>query len=100
MRPIVDQRPFDLEKAAWRECVREIEDQEIGHEQIAQRMASVRSQRPCRVAVQRVEESQVCIETRLIERSIDVRNRKRIFPIVEIAQLDPHACADRASGLP
>ena len=35
VRPVVEQRAFDLEKVSGRECVREVEDQEIVDEQIA-----------------------------------------------------------------
>ena len=35
VRPVVEQRAFDLEEASGRERVREIEDQEVVDEQIA-----------------------------------------------------------------
>ena len=51
-------------------------------------MAPVRSERPRGLAVETIEEGQVRVETRLVERSIFLRERKGVFAIVEIAKLD------------
>ena len=96
----VDQGALDLEEPARREGVREIQDQEVVEEQIAQRMAPVRSDRPRRRAVQAIEEGQVGVETRLVERPVHRGEREGVFAVVEIAQLDALRARSRASGWP
>src|ERR1700757_3212606 len=51
-------------------------------------MVSVRPNRPRRLAVQTIEEGQIGIETRLVERSIHRGDRERVFTIVEVAKFD------------
>ena len=51
-------------------------------------MAPVGSERPSRVAVQRVEEGEVSIETRLVKGAVRGGERKYLLPIVKIAKFD------------
>src|ERR1700757_4609369 len=51
-------------------------------------MAPVRPDRPRRLAVQTIEEGQVSIETRLVERPIYRGERERVLAIVEVTKLD------------
>src|SRR5690242_15437863 len=51
-------------------------------------MPPVWSERPRSFAVELIEEGQVRVEARFVERAIFLRERKGVLPIVEVAQFD------------
>ena len=68
--------------------VSQVENQIIGDQQIAQRMAPVWFQRPGGLTVETIEECEIRVGARLIEWLIFPGERECVFAIVEIAQLD------------
>ena len=51
-------------------------------------MAAVRSWRPRSLAVETIEEGQVCVEARLVEWPVFSRQREGVLSVVEITKLD------------
>src|ERR1700752_1088568 len=68
--------------------MRDVEDQEIVDEQIAQWMAPVWTERPRSITVEPIKECQLRVDTRLVQWPVFLGESKDVLFVVKITKLD------------
>src|ERR1700757_2807203 len=87
MRPVCKNRSLDLKETPGRESMCEIENQEIAHEEVAQRMAAVGFERPRDLGVKTIKEGKIGVHAGFEERPILSGKCKGVLLVVEIPKL-------------